>query len=104
MANRVKEKWKQMRDAKHERNMAESGIMTTSIKPEPGYCITKLVVSKESTTELRISVCDSFDEDKICDNVNCPMFHKNMHYILADEKYKHLRREFLQILFRWRTR
>ena len=98
MKKNIKEKWQQLRNAKNEKKQAESAIISAGIVPDGKSCLTKTVAITEMVSTLRLLVCESFHENKICDNVNCSLHRKNMHYILACENYEKERKEFWQML------
>jgi len=100
----IKEKWKEVRDAKEQERNAEAEIITLDVIKQPDVCITNVVVAGDNISSTYPDVCGYFEQNKICENVNCPMYRKNMHYILAHQKHKQLRKEFFKMLFRVRQK
>lgn len=101
MANKnIKEKWKQVRAAKEEKRNAEYEIIKPGNIKQPNVCITNVIIAGDNNSTIYPDVCEHFEQNKICENVNCPAYRKNMHYILAYQKYKQLRKEFFKMLFR----
>ena len=100
----IKEKWKEVRDAKEQERNAEAAICTLNVIKQPDICITNVLIAGVNSSTMYLDQCEHFKENEICENVNCPTYRKNMHYILAHQKHKQLRKKFFQMLFRVRQK
>ena len=100
----IKEKWREVRAAKEAEKDAEAEIITLDLVKKADVCITNIVIAGDNNSTMYPDVCEHFEQNKICENVNCPMHSKNMHYILAHQKHKQLRKEFFKMLFRGRQK
>lgn len=99
MKKNIRKQWQQLRTSKYNLKQAESAIISVGFSSDEKSCLKENIAFFDLFPSLSMSVCESFNENKICDNLNCPVHMKNMHYILANEKYKQERKEFFKMLF-----
>lgn len=93
----LKQRWKDLGKAKKEKRIAENEITVATIFPKERVCVNKIVVIICSS--MTPGFCEFFNQDKVCDNKECPMRDKNVRYISACNNYKQKRSEFIKTLF-----